>query len=144
VLLLRRCFGSTGRAAFLEGRLSLGNDLCAPKQAVFEDNNSSRALRGRPRSASYPPPFTHPLPPSTHSPQIPWRGYSVDFMAAGLSVFLTILVAFTTFGGATFNLVITLAQRECGGGGAAGTRSMFDSPACRVRDPSSPSSIMLR
>lgn len=41
---------------------------------------------------------------------IPWRGYGVDFLAAGLSGGLTILLAFTTFGGATFNLVITLTQ----------------------------------
>jgi hypothetical protein len=79
-----------------------------------------RAARPRPAlRAAAPRPLPNGRPPPHPAPQIPWRGYGVDFLAAGLSGGLTILLAFTTFGGATFNLVITLTQREGAVGGAA-------------------------
>jgi len=46
------------------------------------------------------------LPPP--DPQIPYKGYQVDLLAAGLTLGIGLVLAFTTVGGATFNLVFTL------------------------------------
>jgi hypothetical protein len=35
---------------------------------------------------------------------IPWKGFSVDLMAAGLIIFVALLLMFTTGGGSWFNL----------------------------------------
>ena len=50
------------------------------------------------------------LPNQSINNQLPHRGYQVDFLAAGLVIFLGALLAVTTVGGAAFNLVVTLAQ----------------------------------